>query len=75
MLEWMDEGVVCEFEPIAGGDRRDRPRGSAEGNGSKRDKAGPPASYTRIWYPRSPSSIEFLPLETAGRRFSLLIRV
>ena len=45
MLEWM-EGVVCEFEPIAGGDRRDRPRGSAEGNGSKRDKAGPPVSYT-----------------------------
>ena len=40
MLEWMDEGVVCEFQPIAGGDRRGRPRASAEGNG-KRDKAGP----------------------------------
>lgn len=35
----MDEGVVREFESIAGGGRRGRPRGSAEENDNKRDKA------------------------------------
>ena len=45
---WM-KGVVREFESIAGVDRRGRrgrPRGSAEGNDNKRDKAGShPTSY------------------------------
>jgi len=42
MLEWMDEGVVREFESIAGGDRRgNRQRDDAEGKGNDGNKAGP----------------------------------
>jgi cleavage and polyadenylation specificity factor subunit 2 len=41
MLEWMDEGVVREFESIAGGDRRGRQRDDAEGKGNDGNKAGP----------------------------------
>lgn len=65
MLELVDEGVVREFESIAEGDshgRHGRPRGSAERNGNKGIKPGPPASYISTWYSRSPSSSEFLPL-------------